>query len=227
MKTILITGVNRGIGKELASVFLEKNWKVIGTVRRKDTSLDIDSHPLFEKKELDLSSFNSIHNFSKHISEFSIDVLLNNAGVMDSPSLDHNIYQDENKLMNVYMVNSIAPYLLAEKLIPQLQKGSEKLVVSISSLLSDPNHMLSQHWVYGSSKSALNYAMIAFSKNYTGIKSVLVRPGWVKTDMGGKKAPLDPHKVAQYIAENIEHHKEKLLHGTILGPDGDVMHIIN
>lgn len=221
MKTILITGVNRGIGGELAKLFLKNDWYVVGTVRNLSQEIDADSFVNFTKFELDLSSFQSMNVLIEGVKDRTFDVVVNNAGVMDSNSMQDPVYDSEERLMNVYMVNTIAPYVLSEKLIPYLNKENA-LVVSISSLLSKMDHILAPHWVYGSSKAALNYSMNAFAQTYPDIKSVLVRPGWVSTDMGGKNAPITPQEAAQVIFDNIENHEEKLPANTMVGPDGDI-----
>jgi len=222
MKTILITGANRGIGNAIAKKFLENNWQVIGTVRDSNKETNLDSYDNFQKEELEVSDFNSMDNLVAKLSNQPIDILFNNAGVMDASSMSESIYSTEKQLSDVYLINTIAPYILAEKLISNLNKGSENLVVSMSSLLSKTKNMLALHWVYGSSKSALNYAMNAFSQNYPSIKSALVRPGWVQTDMGGEQAPMTKEESAEIIFNNIINHKSKLADGTMVGPEGDI-----
>ncbi len=222
MKTILITGVNRGIGNAIAQEFLNNNWHVIGTVQDGNKEINLDSFENFQKETLDVSDFQSMDRLVEKIFNQSIDVLLNNAGVIDASSLNESIYDNEHSLMNVYLVNTISPYIFAEKLSPQILRGSDKLVVSVSSLLSKIEHMLPQHWVYGSSKTSLNYAMKAFARNYPKIKVALVRPGWVRTDMGGENAPLGMKEAAQIIYNNIEHYNERLPANAMVGPENDI-----
>ena len=81
MKTVFITGTNRGFGLELSKVFLEKGWKVLGTTR------DTSSHPIeqenFHPIELDVADEESINGLAEKVGDQSIDVLINNAGVID------------------------------------------------------------------------------------------------------------------------------------------------
>jgi len=228
MKRILITGVNRGIGYELANVFLEKGWSVIGTTRKKDkVPDDLADNPNFSNEELDVSSTDSISNLAKTLDDQVIDVLLNNAGVSDSTSIDDgNVVSESKDIANVYLTNTAGPHMLAQALLNNLRKGSEKLVVSITSIMgsySGMDEFRAHHWVYSSSKSALNYVMKAFSKEFPDIKVSLVHPGWVQTDMGGSNAPISPKVSARDIYSLIENHEEKLPNGALVEHTGDSM----
>lgn len=222
MKIILITGVSRGIGNALAKVFLENNFAVIGTVRDMDKETGLESFENFQKEVLDVAKFASMDYLAQRLDDQNIDVLVNNAGVMDAAKIFGPMYTTEQELSNIYLVNTIAPYVLAEKLLKNLERGSEKLVVSVSSLVSKTTNLIPGHWVYGSSKSALNYAMLSFTHNYPQLKVSLVRPGWVRTDMGGQNAAMSVEESANIIFKNIINHKDTLKACTMVGPEGDI-----
>lgn len=81
------------------------------------------------------------------------------------------------------------------------------------------------HWPYSASKAAVNYAMVAFAKQRSDIKSALIHPGWVKTKIGGVDAPLEPSFVAQKIFELISEHKTKLPNGKLVDYQGNIMEL--
>ena len=79
MKTVLITGVSRGIGKALAKKFIENDYSVIGTSTRGASSL---IHPKFKVLPLELTNSESIEGCVSEILKLGvkIDILINNAG---------------------------------------------------------------------------------------------------------------------------------------------------
>lgn len=223
MKTILITGVSRGIGASLAHEFLNSGWKVIGTTRKNNPDSLIANHEHFQNEFLDILDTKSIYKLATKLKGQPIDVVLNNAGIFDAGSLADPVFSEYSDIANVFLTNTVGPYILAEALINNIRASEEKLVVSVSSLLGtyqniEPHH--AAHWIYSSSKAALNYAMSAFAVTYPDIKVVLVRPGWTQTDMGGPEADLTAQQAAHIIFKNIQNHREKLRTGEIVGPDG-------
>src|SRR5689334_8577036 len=77
MKTILITGISRGIGLATARLFLDKGWTVFGTSTTGKTPL---THPLLVTYQLDIADSTSLDKFKKDFGTNKIDVLVNNAG---------------------------------------------------------------------------------------------------------------------------------------------------
>ena len=67
----------------------------------------------------------------------------------------------------------MAPWLLADRLVPALERGEEKLVVTLSSVMGTYAGMddyRAIHWAYGASKAAANFAMKAFAKTHPELK---------------------------------------------------------
>jgi NAD(P)-dependent dehydrogenase (short-subunit alcohol dehydrogenase family) len=143
---------------------------------------------------LDVGDFSQITTLSQTLADFSIDVLINNAGIYPDNAetgFGQLNYQDWSQ---AFWVNSIAPVKLAEAFLPQIQRSSKKLVVSISSLMGSVSDNTSGgSLLYRSSKAALNAAMksLAIDLAPSGIGVLIFHPGWVKTDMGGKSALID------------------------------------
>lgn len=208
MKTVLITGAGSGIGKALAQVFAKNGWEVIAATH----------------KDLDVASQKSIEAFVKKLNGKSVDVLINNAGVYDSGSVDREtVVSTVDDVTNVLKVNTIGPRALSEALLPNLKKGTEKLVVTISSVMGTYAALdtyTAEHWPYSLSKNAVNYAMTSFSKLNPTIKIVLIHPGWVKTKIGGSGAQLEPEFSAGKIFELIQDHKSKLKNGEFVDYEG-------
>ena len=207
MKTALITGIGRGIGKALADKFIKEGWHVIGTVLSSATpgsDLNLESYLL------DLSSPQSIAKCASLIAKSSakIDVLINNAGILADEDETRVII---NKLRKTLEVNLIGTIDFTEQIIPTMNKDCH--IVSMSSqagsLEEAVGHLEDSHEpyhypAYKISKCAINMYTRTLANRLRheddrGIIVSSVNPGWVKTDMGGEEAPTKPEQAAEDI----------------------------
>lgn len=242
MKSVLITGASRGLGLELAKTFLKNGWKVYGACREQDGSPEeIIGETNFTLLPLDITSDESIRALAEKLGDAAIDVLINNAGRYDSLSADDDtIVSTIPEITQVFQTNSIGPRMVSESLVQNIEAGIEKLIVTISSGMGtyaqlagrgfDPVSRgkiddAAHHWVYSASKTALNYAMLAFAIEHPTLKSVLVNPGWMKTAIGGTSAPIEPSESAAAIYGLISDHQNKLPNEHLVDYTGRVMEL--
>lgn len=202
MKTIVITGINKGIGKALAKKFLDEGYFVIGTYRAEK--------PDFENKnlracELDLASDPSIASCANKITGLGkkIDILINNAGVLLDEEETRVVTE---KLCKTLEVNLIGTIDFTEKLIPLMNQDGH--IVNISSTAGSlekagkaESHYPYHYPSYKISKAALNMytRTLSLRLKESGITVSSVHPGWVRTDMGGQEAPASPEEAAEGI----------------------------
>ena len=137
MKTILVTGANRGLGLEFVTQFLELGYKVIASSRKITNSAElIDLKNRFKSRldifELDLLLDDSIEKFVGLVGSKPIDIFINNAGVMGVRNLQLRDVNSESWLQ-VFRVNTIAPLLLTQKLLNNILLGLDKKMFYISS----------------------------------------------------------------------------------------------
>jgi len=200
--TYFITGVSRGLGREMARQLAAQGHRVIGTVRSKAHPADLPPEVTLVEMELtDLGGF----TFSE-----PIDVLINSAAISDgvnpdrsSPPLGELTAQH---LEDVLRTNSVAPLVLTQKLIPNLLKRSTRRVVFISSnLASIDGNTTGERYAYRASKTALNMIArtLAADLRPREFTVVAIDPGWVRTDMGGPDAPLDVTESITGVLETI------------------------
>lgn len=115
MKSVLVTGGSRGIGKAIVERFLKENYQVYAP-DRSELSLDIDG---------------SVENFLlKHVHE-TFDVVVNNAGINDINILE-NVTDEE--LTRMIAVNFVSPVKLLRGLIPQMKNKKYGRIINIASV---------------------------------------------------------------------------------------------
>jgi NAD(P)-dependent dehydrogenase (short-subunit alcohol dehydrogenase family) len=177
--TALITGVSRGLGKELARQYAADGWKVIGTQRR----------------ELEMTNYRQIHEFSKKLQGEPIDLLFCNAGISGKRGMAPGSFDFES-WAEVLRVNLLGPAALAEALIDNVAASERKTIAMMSSRLGSISESSGMTLPYSTSKAALNMLVkgLAATLAARSIIVVALSPGWVRTDMGGQGAPLSPEK---------------------------------
>ncbi len=194
--TWLITGANRGIGLALARLLLARGDTVIGTARdpqRADDLRRAGAHV----EALDVADEASAVALAQRLAGRPIDVLINNAGVFPDRDADLAGVQVEN-LVSTFRTNAAGPFAVTRALLPMLRAGRRKLVANMSSTLGSiakaAESNAAGYFAYNSSKAALNMLTVLLANRLRGegIAVVTMHPGWVKTDMGGAGAPLQP-----------------------------------
>ncbi|MCI4669558.1 MAG: SDR family oxidoreductase [Bacteroidia bacterium] len=136
-KTAVVTGGNKGIGKEIARQLVERGYHTLilgrdelsGEESVKEISVQYPEGKI-EYLKADLGSIKStqkaIENIQGHFS--SIDLLVNNAGVWNQ-----KLKLNDDGLEMSFMVNHIAPLLLTHGLRPQLKEANSSRVVNVNS----------------------------------------------------------------------------------------------
>lgn len=147
MKTAVITGTSKGIGLACANLLLDNNIKVIG-ISRSSSGIE---HPNFTEYLVDLADFSQLDKLINTLSNDSIDILINNAGVAyygpcETISSKH--------IAEMTAVNITAPMILTSGLLRSLitTKG---IVINISSITAK-NANNTHGAVYGATKAALS-----------------------------------------------------------------------
>ena len=195
MKKILVTGANRGLGLGLVKKFLKNNEKVICTTRNISKSKELtlckekynDNLEICELDLLDKDSPNILSNF---LGDETIDLFINNAGVIGH-SAQHFKSVSLNHWLEVLKVNLIAPLLITQSIIKNIEKSSERKIYFISSKVgSIEDNKSGGMYIYRSSKTALNQVVKSLSIDLKplGISVISLHPGWVRTEMGGPNA---------------------------------------
>ncbi len=177
MKTVLITGCSSGFGLEIAKYFLDRNWKVIATMRTpRDEVLPKSEHLRILK--LDVTDAESIRRAVEEAGP--IDVLVNNAGVgmlgpFESTSMD--------AVRDVFETNTFGTMAMTQAVLPQFRARRAGVVVNIASSVTLVALPLLP--VYTASKAAV----VAFTESLAlELKEFNIRVGVVLPGMAPETA---------------------------------------
>lgn len=204
MPTILITGGSRGIGRALVDHYKRDGWHVIATCRDPRTAEDL---AVDEVLPLEVTSEESIAGLCAAIGSRPLDVLWNNAGVYLDKGLDLN-GTGFDAWSETFAVNTIAPLRLSVALAENVAASAAKTIAFTSSRMGSIGDLggAANAYAYRSSKTALNMAsaLLANDLRPQGIRTVVLHPGWVQTDMGGAAADITPDVSAQGMKRVVD-----------------------
>lgn len=204
--SVLITGANRGLGLELTRQYSAEGWRVYACARRPEaagelTDLAAVSGGRVTLHAMDLLDHASIERVARELDGAAIDVLLNVAGTMGrvdfaregvgAMPLGATDYED---FLETLRVNVLAPLKVIECFVSHVERGAQKKIVTLSSIVgSIASNGSGGLYSYRASKAAVNALMksLAIDLGKRGIIALPMHPGWVRTDMGGPRAPLD------------------------------------
>jgi len=211
-RRILITGVSRGIGLATARLFLDEGAQVMGVARDEARLLGVATElrarphgneqvgERFQTLALDLSAADAPARVVDRVRTHwgSLDILWSNAGVLlsEAPTFAE---EPAGTLETTLAVNLLAPFRLSEALLPLLRRGHEPRIVHVSSGAGSLAALgLANLPSYRVSKWALNGLAQVQAAQLRGQVAVnAFDPGWVKTDLGGPKAPGLPEESAR------------------------------
>lgn len=202
MRTVLITGANRGIGLEFVKQYVAEGESVHACCRRPGGAAELraleKAHSLrLHVHALDVTRTEAVQRLAGALSETPIDILINNAGVFGPKvKTDMDLRQsfghiDEEIVAKVIRINAVAPLVVAQAFTEHVARSSGRTMVAISSALGSITESAGGHYAYRMSKAALNMAMATLARDLE-TRRISVRvlcPGWVKTEMGGPDAP--------------------------------------
>uniref|UniRef100_U5ENZ9 Putative short chain-type dehydrogenase n=1 Tax=Corethrella appendiculata TaxID=1370023 RepID=U5ENZ9_9DIPT len=223
MKSILITGANRGLGLGFLKALLQhpnQPEHIFATYRDPAKSQELLSlekqYKHLHTYKIDVTDFEAYQAFYEEVAKIldgiGLNLLYNNAGVGYFNNLRNTTSEDLNK---TYKINFMAPILLTQTFYPLLKLAAEKnstlqgihraAVINISSEEASIKDSYGGNYSYRCSKAALNAATKSMSIDFQSDKIIAIslHPGWVRTDMGGSCAPLSVQESSRKVLKTI------------------------
>jgi NAD(P)-dependent dehydrogenase (short-subunit alcohol dehydrogenase family) len=190
MPSILIIGANRGLGLEFVRQYAADGWQVVATVRDPLKGRAV-SEAGAEVHLCDAGDLASITRLARSLAGRRFDIVLHNAGIYGERGGFGNI--DPTAFMETLRINVLGPLKVAEAFAESLE--GRKIFAALSSMMgSVAENTGGGSYGYRASKAALNMVIKNLSIDLApgGVTAIALSPGWVRTDMGGSEAPLDP-----------------------------------
>jgi len=199
MTTALITGCNRGIGLQLAAQFNARGDSVIGVCRT--ASDELSSLGIQLITGIDVSDADSVAELARELDGITLDVLVNNAGILHRDQFGTINYDD---MLEQYRVNTLGPLRVSEALRDNLQNGSKVVIVS-SRVGSIADNGSGGYYGYRASKTAVNQIATNLMHEFKphGIAVAVLHPGLVATEMTNRQG-ISPETSARGLIQRID-----------------------
>lgn len=199
MATYLITGTNRGIGKELCKQVHSKGNKVIAVCRESDGELE--SLGISVETGVDIISEKDVNALVNRLKGVKLDVLINNAGIVERNYLDD---LDFDSIRKQFEVNAIGTLRLTHALLPLMESGG-KIAIITSRMGSIDDNSSGGSYGYRMSKVAVSMAGKSLSVDLKpqGISVAILHPGLVNTRMTNFTG-ISPEESAKNLLARID-----------------------
>lgn len=199
MANILITGASSGIGLELTKQLTKAGHQVFAVCRKSQHDLEQTGAKVISG--IDLTNPSSFLKVKTALGENSLDILWNNAGLLEKESLQNlNIETIEAQ----WKINALAPLQLTHALLSHLKNGS-KIVITSTRMGSIADNTSGAYYGYRMSKAAVNMMgkSLAMDLKPQGITVLLLHPGYVQTKMTGFQGDLTAEQSASRMIELV------------------------
>lgn len=226
----LVTGANRGLGLEFTRLLLARGAHVVATAREPGRATALNALAAAHPGHLHLLPLDVAQARSRNalVAELPLvldgrplDLVLNNAGVLQGGERFGEV--DEAVLETSLRTNATGPFLLVQALAGLLAEGG--IVANLSSEIGSlalRREFRTPSYAIGKAAQNMGTVLLARALEPRGIRVVALHPGWVRTDMGGERAPVLPAHAAAALLQVLDRLGPDAS-GLFLGPDGDVL----
>ncbi len=207
MATVMITGANRGIGLELSKRYAAAGNEVIACCREPDKADGLQNLENIRIYGVAVSDGDSVAALAAEVGDQPIDILINNAGTPGpAPDQQSALQMDFEGWADAFAVNTMAPLRVLQAFRENLKVADHAKAITITSQMGALDLNWPVMYAYCSTKAAVNKVMRMISVELANDETAvaLIHPGFVKTDMGGPNAEIEPSESAEGIMSVIE-----------------------
>jgi len=202
MPCVMVTGANRGLGLEFVQQYAADGCDVLAFCRDPAAADALNAEAARHAGKvtvdaMDVLDHASIDAAAERHSGKAVDVLINNAGII-GPRRENIAGQsfgtmDYAEWDRVLRTNVMGPFKVSEAFFANVQAGTQKKIVVISSTVGSNVEMQAPVFAYAASKAAATktFTTLAGKLKDDGITVIVFCPGHVKTDMGGEGADVE------------------------------------
>lgn len=210
--SVLVTGANKGLGAALVEAFLAGGARVFAGVRTEAPALSElgARYPgRLSVLPLDVTNAREVQAAAETVRALApaLDVLVNNAAVLPEAGRGPLASMNVEIGLEVFDTNALGPLRVTQAFLPLLRAGERKLIVNVSSEAgSIADCWRVEEHLYCMSKAALNMqsAILRNDLGREGFQVLAVHPGWMRTEMGGPNAHIDPIEAAEGIVALVQ-----------------------
>ena len=215
-KVAIVTGASRGIGRCIALRLADMGATVVLAARGKELLDQLaqqitDSGGKAEPCSVELEDEASIKELVRFTQDRfgQLDVLVNNAGVTHSASVEETTTQDWDRVMRI---NARGPFILCRHALGPLKKSTQGRIINICSVVGVKGYPLQS--AYAASKHAMRGFSISLANELeaTGVRVHVICPGGVDTGMVSQVRPdinkdelIDPEEIAELVGYLASH----------------------
>jgi NAD(P)-dependent dehydrogenase (short-subunit alcohol dehydrogenase family) len=209
--TTLVTGANKGLGREVARRLLEDGHDVWVSARDGARGRAAAQELGARFVELDVTDDASVSSAARHVAaEGGLDVLVNNAGIVGARRTVAEMTAED--VAEVLATNVLGVVRATRAFLPLLERAASPVVVNVSSgmgsltVTSDPARLESSLIAlgYATSKAAVNMLTTQYAKALPGMRINAVDPGYTATDLNGRRGTQTVEEGAEAIVAMAE-----------------------
>ena len=178
MKTIVITGTRKGIGKEMADHYLAEGWQVVGCSRGKGSI----EHAHYQHFSLDVSDEDAVIAMARKIktSHGKVDALINNAGIA---SMNHALLTPANTVNRILQTNVVGTFLFCREMSKLMRRTNNGRIINFTTVAHPLN--LEGEAIYAASKAAVESLTRILARELAELKITVnaIGPTPIETDL--------------------------------------------
>ncbi|NJK89767.1 MAG: SDR family oxidoreductase [Myxococcales bacterium] len=200
MRTVLVTGANRGIGYELCRQYAARGDRVVACCRGADPELT--SLGVRVEEGVDVTRMETLDDLAHRLGGTTLDIVVNNAGVLERDSLPE---LDIEAVRRQFDVNALGPLRVTKALMSRLARGA-KIAIITSQMGSIADNRSGAMYGYRMSKAAVNAAGVSLARDLAEceVAVALLHPGYVKTRMTNGHGNIGADQSASWLIERID-----------------------